>query len=143
MRKLLIVLMLGLSLHANEIIIKESIHGVNESIEKLKTLVTQKGFVVFDVIDHTQNAKDVNMSIEQSKVLIFGNPKGGTALMQENILVGLDLPLRVLVFQDKEGKTQMAYRNGTWIKNTYSLKNDALITKVNGGLDMLVSEACK
>lgn len=143
MRKLLIVLIFGLSLHANEIIIKESTLGVIESVDKLKTLVTQKGFVVFDVIDHDQNAKDVNMSLGQSKIVIFGNPKAGTVLMQENTLVGLDLPLRVLVFQDKEGKTQMAYRNGTWIKKTHSLKNDALIAKVDNGLDMLVNEACK
>jgi uncharacterized protein (DUF302 family) len=143
MKKLLLLLVLGLSLHANDIIIKESALDVNQSVEKLKTVLIDKGFTVFAIIDHHQNAAEVNMPLPEAKVILFGNPKGGTVLMQEDIVAGLDLPLRVLVYQDNDSKIKVAYRNGTWLKEHYALKNDALIGKIDGGLEMMITEAIK
>jgi uncharacterized protein (DUF302 family) len=87
-----------------------SAHGATETIERLKTLLAQKGIEVFAHIDHAAGARKVGMALRPTQVLIFGNPKAGTPLMQGQQTVGLDLPLRVLVWEDEAGKVWLTYR---------------------------------
>ncbi|NEW60368.1 DUF302 domain-containing protein, partial [Sulfurovum sp. bin170] len=103
MRKFLLILALGLSLAANDITIKDSNYSVNKTIDNIKTIVKKKGLGVFAIINHKGNAKAVGMNMRESKVIVFGNPKLGTALMKENILSALDLPIKVLVYEDVDG----------------------------------------
>ena len=141
MRKLFLVLAMASSLLATDIIIKDSKKTVEATIEKLENIVTKKGFTVFAVVNHQAGANKVRMKLPPSQEIIFGNPKMGTLLMKENMLVGLDLPIRVLVFQDEDLKTKIAYRNGTWLSEEHNLTKKKLINKMNFALENIIIEA--
>lgn len=141
MKKLLVVLALTASLFANDIIIKDSVHSVDATVNNIKKIVKAKGFGVFAVINHKGNAKSVEMSMRESKLIVFGNPKLGTALMQENILSSLDLPLRVLVYEDVDGSVKIAYRNASWLKGLHGLGDNESVGKIDKGLDDLTNKA--
>lgn len=135
------ILSLTSLLVANDIIVKPSDFSVDETIDNIKRIVKAKGFGVFAVINHQGNAKMVDMTLNESKVIIFGNPKLGTSLMQEDMKVALDLPLRVLVYKDKADQVKIAYRDGSWIKDHHILTSDKLTNKVNKGLDVITDQA--
>jgi len=141
MRKVILIATLAVSLFANEIILKSSDKSVDATMNKLQNIVTKKGFTVFAVVDHQAGANKVRMKLAPSKEIIFGNPKMGTVLMQEKMVVGLDLPIRVLVFQDKKSKTKIAYRDGTWLGNEHNLTKQKLLNKMNFALDNITTEA--
>jgi uncharacterized protein (DUF302 family) len=93
-----------------ELVTLPSAHGANETVERLKSSLNQKGIQLFAHIDHAAAAGKVGLSLRPTQVLIFGNPQAGTPLMQSRQTVGLDLPLRVLVWQDEAGKVWLTYR---------------------------------
>jgi uncharacterized protein (DUF302 family) len=93
-----------------ELVTLSSAHGASETVERLKALLAQKGIQVFAHIDHAAEAKKVGLLLRPTQVLIFGNPKAGTPLMQGRQTMGLDLPLRALVWEDEEGKVWLTYR---------------------------------
>jgi len=140
-KKLLLILGFSLSLMANDIIIKSSDFSVDETIENIKNIVTKKGLTVFTVIDHKANAAKVNMPLNESKVIIFGNPMVGTLLMQEDMTIALDLPLRILVYKDEKSQVKVAYRNGSWIKSHHFLQEDNLVKKVDGTMNKITDKA--
>jgi uncharacterized protein (DUF302 family) len=86
-----------------------SAHSVAETIERLKGMLAKKEIEVFAQIDHAAAAKLVGLALRPTQVLIFGNPKAGTPLMQAQQTIGLDLPLRVLVWEDGEGRVWLTY----------------------------------
>jgi len=135
------ILALGSLLAAGDIIVKPSEFTVDETIKNIKKIVKAKGFGVFAVINHQGNAKMVDMKLNESKVIIFGNPEVGTLLMQEDIKVALDLPLRILVYKDKADQVKVAYRDGSWIKDHHLLTSDHLTNKINKGLDKITDQA--
>ena len=145
MKKILMILALGMSLVANDIMIKESSCGVDKTVENIKNILTKKGLSIFSVVNHQKNAQSVDMNMPQSKLIIFGNPKLGTSLMKKDITVGLDLPMKILVFKDKDSKVKMAYRNGTWLAKEHSLSIPKKEKKMNGALDKITTKAgtCK
>jgi uncharacterized protein (DUF302 family) len=140
-KKLIIILALGASLVANDIIVKESCLSVSETANNIKEIVKKKGLSVFAVINHSGNAKMVNMKLNESKMVIFGNPKLGTALMQQDMKVGLDLPLRILVYRDTDNKVKMAYRDGSWLARRHILNAPQKVIKVNKGMDKISTKA--
>jgi len=83
--------------------------GPKETLDRLEAAVKAKGLTVFARIDHAAGAAAVGMTLLPTAVLIFGNARGGTPLMQANQLIGIDLPLKVLVWQDTSGKTWLSY----------------------------------
>ena len=87
-----------------------SAHGATETVERLKVLLAQKGIEVFAHIDHAAGARKVGLPLRPTQVLLFGNPQAGTPLMQGRQTIGLDLPLRALVWEDGEGKVWLSYR---------------------------------
>ena len=87
-----------------------SAHGPNETVQRLKSLLADKGVQLFAHIDHAAGAERVGMSLRPTHVLIFGKPEAGTPLMQSRQTIGLDLPLRVLVWEDGVGKVWLTYR---------------------------------
>ena len=141
MKKVILIMALGLSLFANDIIVKNSTKSVEATMNKLQNIVSKKGFTVFAVVDHQAGATKVRMKLAPSKEIIFGNPKMGTVLMQENMQAGLDLPIRVLVFQDKNKKTKIAYRDGAWLDAEHNLTKKKLLNKMNFALDNITTEA--
>jgi uncharacterized protein (DUF302 family) len=141
MRKVILIAALAVGLFANDIILKSSNKSVEATMNKLQNIVTKKGFTVFAVINHQAGANKVRMKLAPSKEIIFGNPKMGTVLMQEKMEVGLDLPIRVLVFEDRDKKTKIAYRDGAWLNAEHNLTNTKLLNKMNFTLDNMIKEA--
>jgi len=124
-----------------EIIKKVSPYSVTETMDKFEAIIKKKGFDVFARIDHKKNAKDANLQMNAAQVLIFGNPKGGTLLMKQDISVSLDLPLRVAVYKDSDNKVYIAYHNPLAMTANYQLKDNKVIPKVATGLGKLTSLA--
>ena len=129
------------SIYANELTIKESKYGVSQTIQNIKEIVTEKGFGVFAIINHKGNAGMVGMEMQEAKVIIFGNPKAGTKLMQEDIHTALDLPLRVLVYRDSPKSVKVAYRKISTLKKDFNLKNDQFLEAMDKGLEAIITKA--
>ena len=145
MNKLILLVAMTLSLLANDIIVKESQCSVDKTVENIKNILKAKGMGIFAIINHQGNAKMVNMKLNESKMIVFGKAELGTALMQQDMTVGLDLPLRVLVYRDTDGKVKMAYRDGSWLANKHILNAPKKVQKVNKGMDNITTKAgqCK
>lgn len=143
MKKIILIVTLGISLFANEIIIKESHNSVTQTIEKIKNILSKKGLKVFSIINHKANAKKAGMKMNESQLIIFGNPKLGTKLMQNNIVAGLDLPMKILVYKDIDKKVKLVYRDGTWLKGEHNLNLDKLTSKVDNALNKITNKAIK
>ena len=124
----------------SDIVRKPSAHGVAETIDRLETLVREKGMTVFARVDHRENAEGVGETMPDSQVLIFGNPKVGTKIMQCDTAAGLDLPLRVLAYADADGKTWVAYHNPQGLKSTHDVQDCRVIDKVEGALNKLTDQ---
>ncbi|MGB6448378.1 MAG: DUF302 domain-containing protein [Xanthobacteraceae bacterium] len=100
---------------AEGLITIQSHHGPTETLQRLEAAVKAKGFTVFAHIDHSAQAAQVNLDLQPTDLLIFGNPKGGTPLMQRNQTIGIDLPLKALVWQDEKGTTWLSYNDPEWL----------------------------
>jgi len=90
-------------------------------MSRLETAVKAKGMSVFARIDHAAAAANIGMLLRPTEVLIFGNPKGGTPLMQSTQTIAIDLPLRSLVWQDASGKTWLSYNDPAWLAKRHAL----------------------
>jgi uncharacterized protein (DUF302 family) len=99
----------------------ESHFGPKETLDRLETDVKAKGLTVFARIDHAAGATAVGLNLLPTAVLIFGNARGGTPLMQSNQLIGIELPLKVLVWQDTSGKTWLSYVDPPNLAKRYGL----------------------
>ena len=93
-----------------DLVTMPSAHAATETVERLKALLARKGIEVFAHIDHAAAARKVGLPLRPTQVLIFGNPQAGTPLMQSRQTIGLDLPLRALVWEDEAGKVWLTYR---------------------------------
>ena len=119
-----------------------SARGARETVERLKSLLAQKQIQVFADIDHAAGAEKVGLSLRPTRVLIFGNPKAGTPLMQARQTLGLDLPLRVLVWEDEAGKVWLAYRKVTDLaKHHHVTGHDEAVKGLDDGLAALARAA--
>jgi uncharacterized protein (DUF302 family) len=96
-------------------------HSVSETITRLQALLEEHGIKVFALIDFSGDAARAGLTMRPEQMLIFGNPKAGTPLMVAAPAVGLDLPLKALVWQDSDGKTWMAYNEPKYIVARYGL----------------------
>jgi uncharacterized protein (DUF302 family) len=99
----------------------ESHFGPKETLDRLEADLKSKGLTVFARIDHAAGAAAVGLTLLPTAVLIFGNARGGTPLMQSNQLIGIDLPLKVLVWQDTSGKTWLSYVDPNSLAGRYGL----------------------
>jgi uncharacterized protein (DUF302 family) len=94
---------------------------VDTTVERLEQAITTAGLVVFARVDHARNARDVDMALRPTFLLVFGNPRGGTPLMQENQVAGIDLPLKFLVWEDEDGRVWVTYNEVGWIARRHGL----------------------
>ena len=90
---------------------KISSRSVAETVDRLKRFISDRGFTVFRVIDHSGTARDVGVEMPDSKLVMFGNPNKGAAVMLAAPLAALDLPLRVLVWEDGNGVVSVSYNS--------------------------------
>ena len=100
---------------ANGLITLPSTRGAKETMDRLAAEVTAKGLTVFARIDHAAGAKEAGMALRPTELLIFGNARGGTPLMQANQTIGIDLPLKALVWEDAAGKVWLSYNDPSWL----------------------------
>lgn len=95
----------------NGIVSVPSAHSVDETVEKVKALLVRNGVELFALVDHSGEAAKVGMAMHPTKLLIFGNPKAGTPLMQATPSIAIDLPLKLLVWEDAAGKVWISYNS--------------------------------
>jgi len=145
MKKFLFLALLSSSLFASDMIIQNSSCSVDQTVENIKNIINTKNLELFAVIDHSEGAKKIGMNLNDSKMIIFGNPKMGTVLMQQDMRTGLDLPLRVLVYKDKDGVVKMAYRDGKWLASEHAISAEKLLSNMNSALENITKKAgqCK
>jgi uncharacterized protein (DUF302 family) len=119
-----------------------SAHAAAETVGRLKGLLAQKGIELFAHIDHAEAARKVGLSLRPTQVLIFGNPRAGTPLMQGRQTFGLDLPLRVLVWEDETGKAWLTYRRVDSLARQYHAAGlDKTVNALDDGLAALARAA--
>jgi uncharacterized protein (DUF302 family) len=121
----------------------ESHFGPKETLDRLETEVKAKGLTVFARIDHAAGATAVGLNLLPTAVLIFGNARGGTPLMQSNQLIGIELPLKVLVWQDTSGKTWLSYVDPADLAKRYGLPAETapVVSNLAGVLRVLTARA--
>ncbi len=96
-------------------------YSVKDTVDRLEVDLKAKGVTVFARIDHAAGAASVAMPLRPTELLIFGSPKGGTPLMQSNQTIGIDLPLKILGWQDAGGKVWLAYNDPGWLARRHRL----------------------
>jgi len=101
-------------------------HSVDETVERLKNILRSKQITLFALIDHSGEAAKVGMKMPPTKLLIFGNPKGGTPLMLAAPSSALDLPLKILVSEDAQGKVWLSYNSPEYLKERHGLPSNLL-----------------
>jgi uncharacterized protein (DUF302 family) len=110
----------------NGIVDVPSNHSVDQTVERLKDILQAKGITPFALIDHSGEAEKVGMKMPPTKLLIFGNPKGGAPLMLAAPSVAIDLPLKILVWQDRQGKVWLSYNSPEYLRERHGLPQDLL-----------------
>jgi uncharacterized protein (DUF302 family) len=111
---------------ADGIITKSANCTVEEAVNKIKSLLVIRGITLFAVIDHSGEAEAVGMKMPDTKLLIFGNPKGGTPLMLAAPSVANDLPLKLLVAEEADGKCSISYNSPQYLQKRHGLSNDLI-----------------
>ena len=126
---------------ADNTINKKSMYSVAKTLDRLENIVKKKGITVFARVDHGAGAKKVGKQLHASELLIFGNPKMGSPLMQASPLMGLELPMKALAWQDKSGQVWLSYLKPAVLQQRHQLKNDTIINKMTQALDAMTQQA--
>jgi uncharacterized protein (DUF302 family) len=119
--------------------------GAKETMDRLAAEVKAKGLTIFARVDHAAGAAEVGMQLRPTELLIFGNARGGTPLMQANQIAGIDLPLKALVYEDAAGKVWLAYNNPSWIAQRHGLSDSTapVVQALTKALEALSAGAVK
>ena len=112
-----------------------------ETMDRLETEVVAKGMKVFARIDHAAGAAEVGLTLRPTELIIFGNARGGTPLMQSVQTAGIDLPLKALVWQDAAGKTFISYNEPSWMAQRHGVANaEAAVSKMTDLLSAITTK---
>jgi len=119
--------------------------GPKETMDRLETEIKAKGMTVFARIDHAGGAAEVGLQLRPTELLIFGNAKAGTPLMQVDQAIGIDLPLKALVFEDASGKVWLSYNDPHWLARRHGLDAAAAqtVNAMAAALDAVAIKATK
>jgi uncharacterized protein (DUF302 family) len=108
------------------VIEKPSHHSVEQTVDRLKNLLQSQRVTLFALVDHSGEAEKVGMKMRPTKLLIFGSPKAGTPLMLAAPSIAIDLPLKILVWEDSEGKVWISYNSPAYLKERHGLPQELL-----------------
>jgi uncharacterized protein (DUF302 family) len=114
-------------------------YSVADTVERMRAVIAKKGLTLFTLVDHSGEAAKVGLKMDDAKLLIFGSPKAGTPIMQSAPLAALDLPLKVLVWQEHSRRVLVSYNNTAYLAQRYGIS--AELSKNIGGIDALVQAA--
>lgn len=110
----------------NGIVRLASLHSVDETVERLKSILQSKGITLFAVIDHSGEAAEVGLKMPDTRLVIFGNPRGGTPLMLASPSVAIDLPLKLLIAKDDRGSVWVSYNSPDYLGERHGLPEGLL-----------------
>jgi uncharacterized protein (DUF302 family) len=114
----------------------KSAFNVTTTLDRLTELAASKGLKVFSRIDFAHDARDAGLVLRDEQLLIFGNPKAGTPLMQIAPTVGLDLPFKALAYEDAEGTTWISFNEPTYILSRHAITTE-LERNIHGAVDLI------
>jgi uncharacterized protein (DUF302 family) len=106
------------------VVIRESLYSVKETIDRLQEFLKEHGATIYARIDQQQEVKNTGQNLSPLEFILFGNPKAGGPIMAENPLAALDLPLKVIAWEDAEKKVWLAYNDALYIEQRYSLAHN-------------------
>ncbi|HVZ83601.1 MAG TPA: DUF302 domain-containing protein [Terracidiphilus sp.] len=113
-------------MNANGMVILASKHTVAETVEKLKALLAAKGVLLFAVVDHSGEAAKAGLAMPDTKLLLFGSPRAGTPLMLAAPSTAIDLPLKILVAEDAEGRVTISYNDPAYLQQRHGFPQELL-----------------
>ena len=118
-------------------------HSVKATIDRLESAAKAKGMTIFARVDHAAGATSVGLSLRPTELLIFGNARGGTPLMQLAQTVGIDLPLKALAWEDAAGKTWLSYNEPAWLAERHGVEEQgaAVANTLANAIAALAKEA--
>jgi uncharacterized protein (DUF302 family) len=126
-------------MQGNGLIQVSSPRTIDETVKRLESILAERGLQIFALIDHSGEAEKVGMKMRETKLLIFGSPKGGTPVMIAAPSVAIDLPLKVLVSEDDAGKVSITYNNPEYLQQRHGVPAD--LVKNISGVSALVAKA--
>lgn len=109
----------------NGLVDRRSPHPVEETVQRLTNLLRDRGITLFALIDHSGEASRVGLSLRPTKLLVFGNPRAGTPLMQGAPRSAIDLPLKILVWEDADGTTWLTTNSARFLIERHQLAAEA------------------
>ena len=138
----LVLLLTAASAHAQALVVRESRFSVKETLDRLAAELEKRGMKVAARIDHAAGAKTVGMDMPPTEVVMFGNPKLGTPLMLSAASIAIDLPMRMVAWQDKAGKVWIGYTAPDMLKQRHGIADrDEQFQAMAGALDGLAKAA--
>jgi uncharacterized protein (DUF302 family) len=150
MQKLVLAILLVVSLGAGSAIAAEGLvsikspHPARETMDRFQELVKAKGLNVFLRVDHAAGAQKVGKNLRPTELLVFGNPQGGTPLMECAQTAGIDLPLKALAWQDASGQVWLSYNDPQFLADRHGAKDCAMVVQsLRKALTGLAQEAVK
>jgi uncharacterized protein (DUF302 family) len=139
---LAVMLLATLSYADSGIVTIKSTHDVKTTADRLENVLKQKGMTVFIRIDHAQGAQNVSKELRPTELIIFGNPKVGTPLMQCRQSVAIDLPQKALIWQDAQGQVWLSYNDPNYLVQRHGIEGcDEVIKKIEGALGNFAKSA--
>ena len=127
----------------NGLVVRPSSFGPKETLDRLGAAVADAGMTVMARIDHAAAAETAGLTLRPTEVVVFGNPKVGTLLMQAAPTLAIDLPLKVLVWQDDSGKTWLAWNDPAWIDDRHggTAAMDGTVSAMSAALSKVAGRA--
>ena len=126
----------------NGLIATSSPYDVAETSDRIENIIKEKGLTVFTRINHSDNAANVELDLNPTEVLIFGNPKVGTPLMKCSATTAIDLPQKILVYEDTNNQTQVIYNDPAYLQQRHNINGcDRVLEKVSGVLKTISTDA--
>ncbi len=126
---------------ADGLVAVKSPHKVDETVARLEAILKEKGMTIFAKVNHAAGAKKVGKSLRPTQLVIFGNPKGGTPFMECAQSVGIDLPLKALVWEDEGGQVWLGYNDPAYIAARHEVPDCAVAGKIKGALENFAKAA--
>lgn len=147
MNRIIFVLLLlasGLTHAANGMLTTASSHEVNSTMDRLEQAVVAAGFKVIARVNHGAAAKSVDIELPPVQLLIFGKPKAGSLLMQSNPQVGIDLPMKYLVWKDTEGVVKIGWNDPQWLAARHEIADrEKVVGKMSAALEKFAAQAAQ
>ena len=135
------------AIHAHEIegmVYKKSANSVEKTLDRMETILKEKGVAIIARVEHSQSAKKLNIELRPTALLIFGNPQLGSHFFTSHQSAGIDLPLKVLAWQDEKGQVWIAYNDPQYIAKRHGIADrEEIVKKMTGALDKFTEFAIK